>query len=527
MTFTPSDNKFYEAGGYVDLSYPLSMKQFIETYCCQTSYPHQGDPLKLMGWQWNMIARAWGEKNKDGTDRFKEIICFLPKKNGKSSLLSCLLLLTLMGCAGSYSICLATDYNEAKTVFNEAATMAELSPELSKVIKVTRGQFTIENVKNKAVCKMMSGVPHGKAGHKVSGLQIWDELAAWKNVYARDVARQLENASAPFPNAKKIIISTAQFERDGNLGYEYYRKAKDILAGNILDTTVLPIIYEVDDTEDWKEESSWIKANPSVGITFPIQDLRDDYQKVINNPVEETRFRTLRLNQWTGLNEFVSGHIIGQRSEKLDYQSFKGCPAIMGLDMSKRYDLSSFTILAKRDGHYYAFTRAFSPKDIAYKKALTDGVPYDIWSKQGFLHLTEGDVIDHEVIRGHIANECKHFKVNSICFDSYGMEETRRILEADLEIPLYDVPQTYPVISSPTATLERLLRTGGITLDKNPLLSWCFNNIKLVSDSNNRIKIDKRRSRGRVDCVTSLIIALYGWQETPDEVDLALPVFFG
>lgn len=41
--------------------------------------------------------------------------------------------------------------------------------------------------------------------------------------------------------------------------YEY---ASNIIDGKITDETILPIIYELDNVDEWQNEESWCKANP-------------------------------------------------------------------------------------------------------------------------------------------------------------------------------------------------------------------------------------------------------------------------
>ena len=50
-------------------------------------------------------------------------------------------------------------------------------------------------------------------------------------------------------------------------------------------------------------EDTWFKANPSLGITVPVEKVRDACNSARQNPAEENTFRQMRLNQW--VKQFV------------------------------------------------------------------------------------------------------------------------------------------------------------------------------------------------------------------------------
>lgn len=71
----------------------------------------------------------------------------------------------------------------------------------------------------------------------------------------------------------------------------------DILERRKTDPTFYPVIYGADREDDWTDEKVWHKANPSLGITVPIEKVRKAYNSAKQNPAEENSFRQLRLNQ--------------------------------------------------------------------------------------------------------------------------------------------------------------------------------------------------------------------------------------
>jgi phage terminase large subunit-like protein len=94
-----------------------------------------------------------------------------------------------------------------------------------------------------------------------------------------------------------FLITTAGTDRN-SICWEIHQKAEDILKGRKIDPTFYPVIYGIDDNDDWTDERNWYKANPSLGVTVDIDKMRDAFNSAKDNPAEENLFRQLRLNQW-------------------------------------------------------------------------------------------------------------------------------------------------------------------------------------------------------------------------------------
>ena len=65
---------------------------------------------------------------------------------------------------------------------------------------------------------------------------------------------------------------------------------ENILNGIVKDETVFGIIYTLDDEDDWTDEDIWIKANPSLGETIDIEELRERCNKAKNSSASKNAF---------------------------------------------------------------------------------------------------------------------------------------------------------------------------------------------------------------------------------------------
>ena len=70
-----------------------------------------------------------------------------------------------------------------------------------------------------------------------------------------------------------FLITTAGTDRN-SICYEYHTKCKNLLSGRKRDATFYPVIYGLDDGDDWSDENNWYKANPSLGHTIPVERVR-------------------------------------------------------------------------------------------------------------------------------------------------------------------------------------------------------------------------------------------------------------
>ena len=126
----------------------------------------------------------------------------------------------------------------------------------------------------------------------VSGLVLTASRSANEKLYDSDQGLRRAREQPLY-----FLITTAGTDRE-SICYELHQKAKDILAGRKIDPTFYPVVYGLDDDDDWNDEKNWYKANPSLGQTITIERVRDMYREALDNPAEENVFKQLRLNMW-------------------------------------------------------------------------------------------------------------------------------------------------------------------------------------------------------------------------------------
>jgi phage terminase large subunit-like protein len=128
---------------------------------------------------------------------------------------------------------------------------------------------------------------------------VGDELHAWLGG-GGEMYSVLETGCAARAQPIMLSITTAGHDQQTKC-YELHKYAKDVRDGRTHDPTFLPIIFGLDEHEDWKDEANWYKANPNLGVSLPVEYLKQQCLKAQNERSFENAFRRLHLDQWTSV----------------------------------------------------------------------------------------------------------------------------------------------------------------------------------------------------------------------------------
>ena len=255
-----------------------------------------GVPFDLLDWQEKIIKDIFGTIKEDGYRKYNTAYIEIPKKNGKSEIAAAIALYLTCGDSewGAEVYGCAADKQQASIVFDVAVEMVEQCPALKKRIKPIMSRKRLVYIPTGSFYQVLSAEAYTKHGLNVHGV-IFDELHAQTNRQLYDVMTKGSGDARKQPLF--FLITTAGNDRN-SICYEVHQKAEDILKGKKNDPTFYPVIYGINEADDWSDESNWYKANPSLGHTIEIDKVRASFISATENPAEENLFRQLRLNQW-------------------------------------------------------------------------------------------------------------------------------------------------------------------------------------------------------------------------------------
>jgi len=517
---TASDRQAVADGCYFSEEEPLKVKRYIEKFLCNSKGEDRGTKIQLLDWQYEeVILPLYGWRTASGGMRFSTCQLWIPKKNGKSFLSSALCSYHLAKEKGGEVYCVAGTKEQADICFSESCNQVNLNEILKKNFWVRRSQMRIENQSNGSKFIVLPFSVNACQGFD-SNFIVMDEIASWgahhREVYT-NLVKSIMSRKAKGQSAIVFIASTAQFDTS-HLGFELFNYCKEILAGTKIDTTILPIVYALDLNDDWTLEDNWTKVNPSIGHTVDIQFYRDEYIKAKNMPNEEAAFRTLFLNQFYGsAKNWIPTTLWQENYEDFVEEDLHGLEAIISIDASRKWDLTCVMISVRKDNLIYLMPRFFSVRCLAEQKQRQDNVPYLSWEKQGLITLTEGTAIDMAEVREQILIDCKTYNVTEVRYDPYALQESVKILDTEYGLNMVEVNQSPSVMSQPTAYFEQLITAHRIRHNNHAIMNYCLGNTAIRTDNQERVMLDKLKSKGRIDGVSAAITGLSYWLAYEDQ----------
>ena len=481
-----------------------------------------GESFSLAPWQQFIVYSLFGWKKADGTRRYRFAHVEVARKNGKTTLWAGvgLYLFFADGEPGAEVYCAATKKDQAKILFSEAERMRSASPGLKKRIASFRNNMHIAGTASKFE-------PLGADEDTLDGLNphgaLVDELHAHKTRGLWDV---LETAMGARRQPLMAAITTAGSDRE-SICWKQHEYGEKILQAIAHDDSFFVFIACIDDEDNWEDERNWIKANPNLGVSVNVEDLRDRALKAKQMPSALNSFLRLRLNKWTNSETAavkvedwracVGFSMAGKdpRSLRTEIEAqLEGRDCIIAVDLASTEDIACAAKLfpPEEENQPYIFLPDFwLPEERLQEKIAEWRAPYDVWSREGFIRTTDGNVIDYDAIGEQVLRDCERYSVREITFDPWNATQFANDLQK-AGIPndkLMKFPQTMATLAEPTKRLlEVLIPNRTIAHLGNPVLTWMASNLLVKEDNNGNKRPVKGKGRGKIDGMVALIMAL-------------------
>ncbi len=467
-----------------------------------------GRTIELEPWQQFILWALFGWMRADGTRRFRTAYLEIARKNGKSTLAAGigLLLLVADGEPGAEIYAAATKRDQAKIVWSEAMRMVQGSPSLRKVVSVYRSSNNL-NVPGSA----SKFEPLGRDSNSLDGLNIHgsivDELHAHRT---RDVWDLLDTATGSRRQPLIFAITTAGFNRQ-SICFEQHDYTQKVLDRIIEDDSHFGVIFTLDESDDWEDETLWGKANPNLGVSVKLDDLRRKAEKAKEMPSALNAFLRLHLNQWTqSETKWMDADKWRACGDAVDADGLRGRICYGGLDLASTTDVAALVLVfppQHPDDKMRALCRFWVPEAAMHVRSKRDRVPYDAWVRQGYMQVTPGDVIDYDFIVAEIEELADRYDLREIAFDRWGATQISTTL-TEAGHTMVQFGQGFASMSGPMKELERLVASRKLAHGNQPVLTWMADNLVAREDPAGNIKPDKERSIEKIDGMVALIMAL-------------------
>lgn len=474
-----------------------------------TAGEYAGMNFQLLDFQIKFIIDTVATFKRD-TDsrRYSSALLFIPRKNGKTELLAALLLYFLFVDSekGKEIYCAANETEQAKIVYNATASMVRQNQSLEKSATIFKSTKTIErNTEFKDFIKVLTANADTKDGLRPY-VFVYDELHAAKS---GELLKVLEEGARSRSNSLSFVISTAGYNLSGEM-FKLYEYAKKVQSGTIKDDSFYSLIFEAD-AKKWEDESEWIKANPAMDKGIKLDKLREAFIKSKHDALAELSFKTKHLNIWVASNEnvWLNDEEWAKNSHGLNLSEIlnnKDIKFYGGLDLSSVNDLTAFVLITQIDKKITIIPYFYLPSENIRSKSKKDYVGYEEWIKKGFIKTTPGNVVDYAFIKKDILSLATNLKIEAIAYDRWNAASIVSEL-SDEGLNMLSFGQGFASMSAPSKELYAEILKGNLEHFNNPVLRWMATNAIIKTDPAGNIKLDKEKSRDKIDGIIALIMA--------------------
>ena len=470
--------------------------------------PLTGQLIILEPWQIFILTTIFGWVNrKSGARRYRRAYIEVPKGNGKSSIAAGVGLYMLCadneGGAECYSAARVRD--QAKIVFETAQHMARKTPELKKYFNVEVLAHAIVVLNEASTFSALSSDANSLDG-KITHFAAVDELHAHRT---REVYDTMEASIGKRTQPLLFVITTAGSNRAG-ICYEVRSFVIKTLTGKSKDESQFGIIYGLDKKDNWTTLKALKKANPNWGVSVDSETVIALQHKAMTMASAANNFKTKHLNEWVNADTAWMNMRKWEdcKDMDMDIEDFHGEPCYIALDLASKVNIAAKMKLFPREIegkiHYFLFGDYYLPRETVDRG---ENDQYSGWESLGLLHVTEGAVIDFDLIEEHLISECSLFDVKEIPYDPWQATQLATHLMAQ-EAPMVEIRPTIQNFSESMKTLEALVLEKRLHHNGDPILEWMISNVVCHTDAKDNIYPRKEREENLIDGVVATLMAL-------------------
>lgn len=479
-------------------------------FCRHVKGPDAGKSIELEGFQVLFLAAVYGFRNKsDHSIRWvTDVILFVPRKSGKTTLASIIALYELLfGEAGPEVFTLATNREQASICFDSSkAIMESMAPELQSRFIPFRSELKKAG-DSTSTYRALSRENRKTGDGKNPSCAMIDEAA---QITERGSIEVLHSGMAARKNPLRMYLTTASFTKETKF-YEDLNHFRAVLRGAAEDSfRWFGLLYSVDPGDEWSDPAVWGKANPMLGVSVTTEAIQHMADEAKSKPASLNEFLCKQLNIYVSSNaawvdrRYWDESVAPMPTEKPE-------ATFIGFDLAHSRDLNAVVTLHRyAEEDLYARFKFFLPEESIdlipnhYKSIFSQAVT------SGILHLTPGNVTDLNEIESYIRQEAEIHEVKEIGYDPYNAAA----LVANLfsyGLPVKKVGQGMAVLSNPSKTAEQLILKKAIKHDGNPFVGWQLGNCEVYTDVNGNVKVRKNEAdpSAKVDGIIAMIMALH------------------
>ncbi len=401
----------------------------------------------------------------------------------------------------------ACDTSQASIVYETACHFVGANPDLNSLLHIVPSRKRIVFQQNGSFYQVLSSDVKSKSGLNVS-CAIIDEI--WTHP-SPDLIEMLTTGSGDAREQPLFLYLTTAGNKMEGIGWDMHKRALDVLSGKREDPTFLPVVYGLNEDDDWEDERNWKKANPSIGHTITLDRVRDQYIEAKGDNRKIALFKQLRLNMW--LRQNVKWMVADKWREcafPVNRAALRGRRCYAGLDLSSTEDVTALVLVfppEEENGLYQVLPFFWIPEDTISERARKDAVKYELWRDEGLVCATDGKAVNYTFLKQSIMQLATEFEICEIACDRWNATHLVQEL-SDEGANIFFHGQGYRDMSPPTKELIRLTLDKKLAHGGHPVLEWMVDNVYLEMDAAGNVKPNKGKSSEKIDGAVAMIMAI-------------------
>ena len=457
---------------------------------------------KLIAWEKFCFAVIVGIRFIENDDiYFKDIRIIIGRGSGKNGFISFLAFYFMSPAHGvkGYDIdILANTEEQAKTSFKDIYELLKnpvdsknkgvLLHNFSATLTEITGKFT------KSTLRYNSSSKRGKDS-KRSGCIIYDE----KHEYTDPTnINTLRSGLGKVRWGREITITTNGHVRGGVLDEELAQN-EDILKEYDPDNRIFVFWCRIENEEEWKDPTKWIKANPSLN-DFPemFAQIKKEVKEMPYKLVYFPEFMAKRMNFPIGNKDTEVVAWSDTLATNQPLPDLTGWSCVAGIDFSKTNDFIAACLLFKDGEKRYAIIQGWvceKSRDLAGIKA-----PIFEWEKQGLLTVVHDVEIPAEVITNWLVRMGSIYDIKKIAVDNFRFSYLNLALK-QIGFDAFEKKNVKLIRPSDLmknyVSLNSIFVKHNLSVGDNPYFRWNVNNTKKVIDNRGNVTYGKIEPRYR------------------------------
>ena len=462
-----------------------------------------GRRFELNPWQVWVLANLYCWRRADGRRRTDTGILQVARGNGKTTLMAGLGLFDLFDGAGRRVHIVANNERQATICLDTARTMArQLKPDGVDILW--------DRVEDKTRDSVMTAVPAKESSLDGLTPSLWiaDEAAEFKG-------RHIEKFTSTLGKRRDmlgVVISTPGSNPD-NWYAEQVKLAQAVLSGDTEDDGLFAALYGADQTDSADDEECWVKASPGISYGQPdMESVRRQYARLKRSAAGRAQFNRYYLARadenrggWLDMNAWPGG-------ADIDWDSLRGRPAWLGLDLSKSLDLTALVLAVPLDdgrvairGHY------FWPSENVAQRELDYRMPIRTWAQEGRLTLTPGAEVNYDAVRARLVEIRDTYEIRAVGYDAWGSPYLVQSIQQQDQIPMTSYNMGISTFGPGCQLLQNLWAGGKLVIGDDPIMRRSCADALAQVDRNGNIRPVKSRPATVLDPLVAMIIAVHCW----------------